>query len=171
MADERSLHQARVFERFWNALVSGRTARPADELDPDVVAVARRLQALNRSAPTDATFEAKLWEDLMQTHSLGASISLRPTLLPHGNGRAFPRHPAIPSHPARPQRRVAAGLSWFATAALVVVVLGMIFFVYQNQNNVAIPPAQETPTAVATPVATPAAHAWPIGEGGNAART
>jgi outer membrane protein assembly factor BamB len=172
MSDDRTLPQARRFERFWDALVSGRTVRPKDELDldPDVVAAARRLQALNRPAPVDPTLEARIWEDLMQSHALGATIPLRPTRLPHGNGRTHVRHPAIQPRPAHRPRPLAAGLSWMATLTLLAVVLAMIFFVFHNGQPAVTPAVQESPTAEPTPIPAPDPHAWSM-FGGNAART
>lgn len=94
MDDQRTLRLARTFERFWDDLMSGRRGRPGNELDPDVIEAARRLQALSQPLSTDATFEANLWEELMNSHTLDASIPLRQTLLPHPNGHELtPRRP------------------------------------------------------------------------------
>lgn len=118
MPDDRTLRQARVFERFWDALVSGRTVASPDELEPDVIRVARRLRALDRPVATDATFESRLWEDLMRSHAMpthasDAGIPLRPTVRPHANGRStaarpVSSYPPIPPGTARGRRSAEA---------------------------------------------------------------
>jgi outer membrane protein assembly factor BamB len=173
VSDEPNLRRQLALDRFWDEVVEGGRARATDpDLDPTLAEAIRRLQSLDTAPEEDPAFGPRLWEDLMQGHAFGGTIPLRP-IVPGANGRSNGHTPSRPRSTVAPRRspgRLTTALSYAATAALIAAVLAMIFFVYHNQQNAAIPPAQETPTAVATPPTTPAAHTWPM-YGGGGART
>jgi hypothetical protein len=109
--------------RYWNEVVAGEPAAPTD-LDPDLAATVRRVQALGSSPVPDPAFAAHLWEDLMNTarfHDLAGPFPI-------------PRPAAIPRLRPDPPENVDAPNRWFgrgrwmprfelAAAALLVLVL------------------------------------------------
>jgi outer membrane protein assembly factor BamB len=157
-----------AIDRYWDAVADGRLASPDRDLDPRLAATIRRVHALAGQPLPDPDRADHLWRNLMSGYAPTAPLPLAPALPRPFNGHGGKARPA-PRPVARPRREpghVSTGLSFLATIALVAVVLAMIFFIYRNAQNVAVPPAQETPTTLATPTA----HAWPMW-GGNAART
>jgi outer membrane protein assembly factor BamB len=166
VSDEPDLRRQLALDRFWDDVVAGGRARDTDsDLDPALAEALRRLQSLDTAPEEDPAFGPRLWEELMQGHAYGGAIPLHP-LVPSANGRSNGPTPAwrrLTTAPRREPGRLTRAFSYAATVTLVVVVLAMIFFVYHNQHNAAIPPAHVS--------ATPAAHTWPVGLGGDAARS
>ncbi|HEY7036375.1 MAG TPA: PQQ-binding-like beta-propeller repeat protein [Thermomicrobiales bacterium] len=161
MNDGRDLRQSMAFERWWDRLIRGKAAGHEPDLDPGLEAFARRVHALDAIPPADPAFKRRLWEDLMNAHPGTAALPAPAIDL---NGRLRRVAPPVVRPPAarvhRQPGRLSTGLSFFATVALVAIVLGMVFFVYRDGQHAALPPAQETPTAVATPAGT-----WPLYRG------
>ncbi|HEY8477611.1 MAG TPA: hypothetical protein VIN09_12160, partial [Chloroflexota bacterium] len=135
---EREELQAELLDRYWLALERDDAASPPEELDPEIAATARRLVRAARPPRPGATFAARLRERLAAE---AATVDRR-------NGRATgavqrPR----PSH--GPRWWPLAGL---ATAALVVVVVGLALWMARAQTVSAreiLDKAQATATNVA----------------------
>ena len=96
---------------FWNEVVAGRPATP-DDLDPDLAATVRRLQADGTAPAPDPAFAARLCGNLMSQ-----SFSARPTLLSPDSVPPAPPN-GRPTSPARAATggvvsgRVIGGRGW-----------------------------------------------------------
>ncbi len=109
--------------RYWNGVVAGEPAAATD-LDPDLAATVRSLQALGSSPIPDPAFAAHLWEELMSTARLHALAGLSP----------FPSPAVVPRERLEAPESVSLPRRWFgrgrwmprlelAAAALLVFVL------------------------------------------------
>jgi outer membrane protein assembly factor BamB len=166
MADESSrddtLRLDAAIDRYWDAVADGRLAAPDLDLDARLAATVRRVHALAGQPLPEPDRTDRLWRDLMSGYAPTASFPLVPALPRPFNGHGEAARPASRpiSRPRRAPGRLSAGLSFLATVALVAIVLAMLFVIYRNGQPAVIPPAQETPTAVATPAGT-----WPLYRG------
>lgn len=158
-----------ALDRYWDAVVDGRLAAPDPALAPNdrLAVTVRRVHALAGQPLPDPDRAEQLWRELMSSYRPTAPLRLnpalpRPTNGHHGAVRPSPGSQAPPR--GRTRMRTTNALNWVATVALIAVVLTMIFFIYRNGQNVAVPPVQETPTAAPSP------HGW-LQFRGDAART
>lgn len=136
-----------LLNEYLDAL-AGQNDVPDAELDPAVADAARRFFARDDAPPPPPRLAAQIWEGVMNQT---AAPERMPSLIvpPAHNGRMQPhswRSPVPPAgHESRTRRRWEFGQ--FATAALVLVVLGMIFVVFDTRRSadrdVATAPAGE----------------------------
>jgi outer membrane protein assembly factor BamB len=179
MADELSRDDLRrreaAFDRYLSAAAQGRLARPDPARDQDLeeqlAATVRRVHALAGHPLPDPDRADRLWRTLMTGYAPTAPLPLAPSLPRPLDGHRRTARPLARPIPRtrRTSSRISSGVSFVATVALVAIVLGMIFFIYHNGQNVAVPLVQETPTVVATQTA-PATGDWTTVRG-NPART
>ena len=138
--------------------MAGADAERSDErwrTDEDAL-VERQLRALYRPPAPDPAFVAQLEEELMSAHSVAVPISGAHVPLTTPNGRLLPSPgPFVPSTPLGPhpvRHRWAFGA--FATAALVVLTLGLAAFALRPNH-----PTADRPVALLAIDATPASTA------------
>jgi outer membrane protein assembly factor BamB len=170
------LPRHRRLSLYWNTRVLD---RPPDELAPlaegvdsTLIEALDRMTALDDARLPDDAFVNRLERDLMRVIALDQRpLGLLPPTAPmSGNGRfGLPiARPIRPGLPARARRWAGAQLT---TAVMLILVLLGSFYVLYDHRPAAVPTVQGTPSPAATPEATPDAHAWPVTQGGNAART
>jgi hypothetical protein len=171
--------------RYWDELVQGKSAKPG-ELDPQLASLIQQLHAQRDVVPPpDPAYARHLREDLMnQTADAGTVPLIPPSVaVPAPNGRTQPRSwraSVLPGMESRTHRRWRLGP--FATAVLVLLVLGLVYVVFgpgraDNSRPAGIPavvfPTSTTIPPTPTPVATEEtllqvtipADALPHGEG------
>lgn len=161
MSDER-LSLERSLDAVWNALVRGENRLDAAGPERDLADQTRRLQSLLRASPP-AGADERLRRGVM------AEIAQR---RPHSNGMepsmngittgARPFAPLIPPRPlvlrpARPARQAwwQRGASLIGVAALIVAMIGGVYFSYREPSEHALPAVVASPEPAATPAAWP----------------
>jgi hypothetical protein len=139
-------------ERYWDGLASGQPVDPeAEQLDPTLAQTVRHAHALDDAPPIDTRFKRQLWEDLMHGATLIQPLRVRSSEVVL-NGRVHTperRNTALPPAPRR------WGFAQLTTAALVVLVLGLIYVALgpgqRDNGQSATAPAEILPTVAATP--------------------
>jgi outer membrane protein assembly factor BamB len=127
--------RAAALERFWDGLVHEADPEPKD-VDPEIAEIARRVHALGED-PDPGRARAQVWERLTHHPMLrGTAMSISATLThPPIRVPQPPRaQPAVPAAWRRTSPRWAMNqLNQAATALLLVLTLGAIYFVIANR--------------------------------------
>src|SRR4051812_30844876 len=91
MSDERDLREAIAFERFWDAMVSGRAEQPQSDLEPAAIAAAKRLHAMGDGPTVDPSRATSIWEEIMHATATLPRTSSTPAEPFSANSRHQPR--------------------------------------------------------------------------------
>jgi hypothetical protein len=168
MSDDRSSLNEHDLNRFWNELVrpTGEPAAGSGALDPATSETVRRLQSLGAMPPpassrervrraVRANIQSGVASDKAPPVNQAGFVDLtRPTAGPNSRNGASPaRWSQLPVPAAR--RRW--GFAQLATAALLLLILGLVYFVFgpgrSDHDQPAGIPAGVDPTGTPTPVA------------------
>jgi hypothetical protein len=130
MHDRRDLPQAQSIDRYWDEVFQGEPAgSDLGTLDPDLVATVQRVHALDAAPTADPAFGARLWAELMHAHGIADNLRQHP--MPDsaalGQAAAPHRRPATTPFGAPPTRR-RWGFAQFATAAVLLLILGLVYW-------------------------------------------
>jgi hypothetical protein len=143
---DRSIDES--LDHYWDAILAGNDATAESNLDPDLAAAARHVQALDLSPPPHPTFALTLWESLMNTTTTASSTSLFANEL-----TALP--PAL--HPWSGSRRSLPARGWSRLAAAVLLVGLLVGSVVAALYPLHL--REGRPVLVIAPASTPSAQA------------
>jgi len=150
-------------DRFWEDIAAG-TPPDASGIDPTRADTIRRFHATNDVPGADPAFLDRLLEDLMEAQPVPSSIlfSTRSSSLttnPNGRSVVSSWRPIFPAPPIVGRRRW--GLAQFATAALLLVTLGVGYLAVgplrPGPDQPSSLPAAVAPATPSAAAATPAA--------------
>jgi hypothetical protein len=162
MPDERHSDE---LNRFWNDVVNGRSDSGDYDLAPDEMDTVRRVHARN-STPLPSSSRQSAWHDVY-AHIQSPTLRLEKER-PLNNADVFDlaqpaggltdRRPALPNQMHRvlvPTFRQKFGLAQIAAALLLLLSLGLVFFVFgpsirDDEHPAAIPAALATPTTASS---------------------
>jgi outer membrane protein assembly factor BamB/plastocyanin len=169
MAERRN--HAEDLSRYWDALTSGEATPDPGSLDPAEAAFILTMVSHARRARFPAGARERAREASLRQFALthaqrsnGGTIMLS-TAFPATTTRSLPR--PVVTRPARSLRQPwwQRGVSLIGVAALIIAMVGGIFFTFREPSENTLPAVVASPQPAATP-----ATAWPMW-GGNPART